>query len=250
MAIDFNKPGETDNYLDDVLTTLRDNIEAAVTQSYTGASNIPDRAIRFNETVTPARLEKYIESSSSWVEILKPFQTGVIALFGNSTAPLGWTRKTDWTDNSMITYKATGNIGSGGTANPKDPHIHQGGSHVHGLNNHTHSSATHNHEVGTLKFQVAQNNVGNLNFFDTNGNTILTLTNISLNAEPPISADGVEISSTSQNFFTKSGSGNTASRTPGDTGTPSVTNTASGGTVNTAQNTAPIYQEVIAATKD
>ena len=44
-------------------------------------------------------------------------------LFGQSLAPTGWTKKTDWTNNSMIVY-TTGNIAQGGSVDAKAPHQH------------------------------------------------------------------------------------------------------------------------------
>lgn len=40
-----------------------------------------------------------------------------VEFFGQSSAPTGWTKKTDWTDNSMLVY-TTGSIGSGGSDDP------------------------------------------------------------------------------------------------------------------------------------
>jgi hypothetical protein len=50
-----------------------------------------------------------------------------IAAFGQSSAPTGWTRKSDWQDNAMLCYAASGNISSGGAANPQSAHTHGAG---------------------------------------------------------------------------------------------------------------------------
>lgn len=67
-----------------------------------------------------------------------------IMLFGQSSAPTGWTKKTDWTDNSMLVY-TTGSISAGGTDNPtatwttaisfdnESAHTHDMGDHTHTL---------------------------------------------------------------------------------------------------------------------
>lgn len=70
-------------------------------------------------------------------------EAATIQFFGQSSAPTGWIKKTDWTDNSMLVY-TTGAIGNGGaddptstwttTISPSDEN-----SHVHDLTDHTHS---------------------------------------------------------------------------------------------------------------
>ena len=50
--------------------------------------------------------------------------SGTVMLFGQNLAPTGWTRKIDWQDNAMICISSSGNIGSGGAANPQDEHHH------------------------------------------------------------------------------------------------------------------------------
>lgn len=52
------------------------------------------------------------------------FSSGtVIVGFGQSAAPTGWTKKTDWQDQSMIVY-TTGNIAQGGAVDAKAAHQH------------------------------------------------------------------------------------------------------------------------------
>ena len=57
------------------------------------------------------------------------FPAGTVMLFGQSTAPTSWTKKIDWTDQSMIVY-TTGNIAQGGSVDAKATHTHTGGGHV------------------------------------------------------------------------------------------------------------------------
>ena len=64
MSADFNKPIQTDNYLD-VLNYIRDNIISVSKQDYTSASNIPNGAVRYN--TTGSVFEKY--NGSTWDEI-------------------------------------------------------------------------------------------------------------------------------------------------------------------------------------
>ncbi len=84
--------------------------------------------------------------------------SGTVMLFGQSSAPAGWTKKTDWQNNSMLVY-TTGNIGNGGSADAKtfNPNIGNAGAHTHAVASHTHGisgdggtiaeMASHNHEI-------------------------------------------------------------------------------------------------------
>ena len=54
---------------------------------------------------------------------LKAFPATTVMLFGQSAAPTAWTKKTDWTDLSMIVY-TTGNIAQGGAVDAKAAHQH------------------------------------------------------------------------------------------------------------------------------
>jgi len=54
-------------------------------------------------------------------------------LFGQSSAPSGWTKDTaTWTTDSMIIF-TTGSIGSGGSDSPSSAHGHSMQSHTHTL---------------------------------------------------------------------------------------------------------------------
>jgi len=58
--------------------------------------------------------------------ILQPMSTfakSTVMLFGQSAAPTGWTKKVDWTNQSMIVY-TTGNIAQGGAVDAKAAHQH------------------------------------------------------------------------------------------------------------------------------
>jgi hypothetical protein len=65
---------------------------------------------------------------------------GTIKPFGQSSAPTGWTKKTDWTDNSMLVY-TTGSISSGGSDDPTNwttaISLNNESSHTHSMP-HTH----------------------------------------------------------------------------------------------------------------
>jgi len=95
--------------------------------------------------------------STGWTSLSMP--AGTTILFCQDSAPPGWTKKVDWTDNSMLVY-TTGNIASGGSDNPVNwattilvanhatliinaeaSHTHSTGSHTLTLNEipaHTH----------------------------------------------------------------------------------------------------------------
>lgn len=81
--------------------------------------------------------------------VLKLFygEAGTVMIFGQNSAPTGWTRKADWADTSMLCYAATGDCGSGGSANPQSTHTHTGPSHTHTLSAHTHTGPSHTHTV-------------------------------------------------------------------------------------------------------
>lgn len=61
--------------------------------------------------------------------------TGTIMLFGQNSAPTGWTRKADWQDNAMLCYASAGAIGSGGAVNPQSTHIHGIAGHANHFHN-------------------------------------------------------------------------------------------------------------------
>lgn len=69
-------------------------------------------------------------ANTSWMSL--GFAPGTVMLFGQNSAPLGWTRKINWQDNAMLCYAATGNIGSGGSQNPQT-HTHTGPAHTHSV---------------------------------------------------------------------------------------------------------------------
>lgn len=56
-------------------------------------------------------------------------EAGTIMLFGQTAAPTGWTKKTNWQDNAMLCY-ATGTPGSGGSVNPQSTHLHSTSAHT------------------------------------------------------------------------------------------------------------------------
>ena len=147
-------------------------------------------------------------------------EAGTIMLFGQNSAPTGWTRKTDWQDNAMLCYAASGNINGGGSVNPQSTHTHTGPSHTHTTGNHTLSIAeipSHTH-IFTGSFDGTAEDACTSGDFCT----------------PWASSQG--------NSVTVPASGGGGAHNHGATG--------AGGTGATGANTAPHYQEVIAATKD
>lgn len=73
------------------------------------------------------------------------FPSATVMLFGQSTPPTGWTKKTDWANNSMLMF-TTGDIASGGSANPA--------SWTTGIAISDHG--THRHTTGSLTLSTAQ----------------------------------------------------------------------------------------------
>jgi hypothetical protein len=146
--------------------------------------------------------------------------SGTIMLFGQNSAPTGWTKKTDWQDNAMLCY-ATGNIGNGGSVNPQSAHTHTGPSHTHTGPSHTHTGPSHTHAVALPK----QGWAGEY-------------------GETSRIYAGVNSNSVKERTLTSGASGT------GATGASGTGVTGAGGTGATGANTAPHYQEVIAATKD
>jgi len=275
------------------------------------------------------------------------FAPGTVMLFGNSTAPVGWTRKTDWQESAMFCYRATGTPNNGGGVNPQSTHNHTGPSHTHTMQshihsmqshthsgphhrptgpshahtgpshthtgpNHTHTGSGHNHTTLSMTLstsqipahihtanQVAHNHTyPQLLFYHgvggdgTRGDKLV-------GAEGPYNTYTVENMDTSQPAITVNantgggashahgntgyggtgatggggtgatgsdgtgntsyngtgntgyaGTNNTGAASVANTGTPSNNTTAAAGTGNTSSNTAPYFQEVIAATKD
>jgi hypothetical protein len=64
--------------------------------------------------------------------------TGSVMLFGQSSAPAGWTKKTDWQNNSMLIL-TNDDISAGGDMDATSSMIISSGSHSHTVNAHTHT---------------------------------------------------------------------------------------------------------------
>lgn len=176
-----------------------------------------------------------------------------VMIFGQNSAPTGWTRKADWQDNAMLCYAASGDIGSGGAVNPQSTHTHVGPSHVHTGPAHTHSMQNHVHATVSHVLSDAEipththsqyiwswrDGLGSGTHRYAQGVAAYT-------AGAALEAAGVG--------YTGSGGGHDH----GNVGVPSVSDTASNGTQNTGaggaaatgSNSAPFFQEVIAASLD
>ena len=205
MAVDFNLPVLT-TLKASVLTYIVDNIKAVAKMDFSGSSNIPDGSIRWS--TTSSRFEKYTLSTTSWGEIYPTIPSGTIMLFGQNSAPTGWTRKADWQDNAMLCFAATGNIGSGGSVNPQSAHTHSGG----------------NLRTPVMELDATDN----VSFYSVTGYSQEVLGRWN-GYTSGATAYGYASSSPSQDtFYNKSDSWSGSS----------------------GENTAPHYQEVIAATKD
>lgn len=276
MAVDYTLPINTTNYTDE-LAQLRENIVAAMTMDYSGATALADTTIRYNRAT--AAFEEYDLGTTTWNTLFAPFASGTTMLFGDAAAPTGWTRSASWADNAMICVAATGTPAAGGSANPQSAHLHTGGNHTHTLNAHTHTIGAHTHATGAhthgpgdLRFRIHKMSWGSaadtslFEAYDTNGTTLLEIfsgiadttasgTGNYLYMEPPSIVVGDETfyfysSIDDSRGVSGSSSGTTSSSAAYTSGTPSNNNTSSAGAVVTGQNTAPLFQEVIAAIKD
>ena len=66
-------------------------------------------------------IHDHVDNNAGGVIVAFPATT--VMLFGQSAAPTGWTKKTDWQDQSMLVY-TTGNIAQGGAVDAKAAHQH------------------------------------------------------------------------------------------------------------------------------
>lgn len=159
---------------------------------------------------------------------------GTIMLFGQSSAPTGWTRKADWADNAMLCYAASGDIASGGAVNPQTAHTHTGPSHTHTGPSHTHPQAAHQHFFGGTSQGANTGSWGTDVIIYHDSDRVLRDAKTS-----PVGGETCYLldASTQTDGATTTGAGGTGA-------------TGAEGTGATGSNTQPYYQEVIAATKD
>jgi len=193
-----------------VAQTDMQNIEnnfAAVKSLFSGSA-APDNLVAGMPWFDTDTDQLYIRNkdNNQWLSL--GFAPGTVMLFGQNSAPLGWTRKSNWQDNAMLCYAASGNIGSGGSANPQSAHNHSGGT----IPNHS-----HNLDIGSGSGSLAA--TGERVWVSSEGGIMYPSLDIGSGTFYPVYAK------------TESGGGG-------------------GSTGNTGYNTAPYYQEVIAATKD
>jgi len=179
---------------------------------------------------------------------------GTVMIFGQNSAPVGWTRKSNWTDNAMLCYAASGNIASGGSANPQSSHLHTGPLHSHVGAAHQHT-ISHVHATASTTLTSAQSGrpAFDINVLATSvtnemegggvsGGYIRTAGN---------GGGGAYVYSTpAVNASAGHDHGNTGAASVSLSGSGGSTNTGDSAAANTGANAAPIYQEVIAATKD
>jgi len=190
--------------------------------------------------------------------------SGTIMVFGQNSAPTGWTRKADWQDNAMLCYAASGNIGSGGAVNPQSAHTHTGPSHTHtgpshahSIGGHTHTGPSHvhtgpNHAHGASGLTVNTNHrhnygvaVGGAGFTADAGFGYYS--DYQGGAGTPVSgntaAEGTGATSAA-------GTGATGAAGAGNTGAEGTGATGAAGTGATGSNSTPHFQEIIACVKD
>jgi hypothetical protein len=177
-------------------------------------------------------------------------ESNTVMLFGQASAPTGWTKKTDWTDNSMLIY-TSGAPAAGGSDSPKSwataiaivaaaDHTHTGPSHTHTGPSHTHTGPSHQHglPLGTdlvngiwIANQFSGTRSMNYGGFSGFGAGVLT--------KPQLISDAGGTGATGA-----------ASGTTGAGGT-GATGSGGGHTHTVTQDTfAPKYQNVIAAVRN
>jgi len=146
----------TDNCFqsDHVAQTDMQNIEnnfAALKSLFSGSS-APPNPIAGMPWFDIDTDQLYIRNKDNDQWLALDFIPGTIILFGQASAPLGWTKVTSWTDNSMLCINSQANgtaLGAGGSANPQSTHTHTGPAHTHTGPAHAHIiSYTANTGVG------------------------------------------------------------------------------------------------------
>jgi len=175
-------------------------------------------------------------------------ESTTVAFFGQNAAPTGWTRKSDWTSNSMLLYLASGNIGSGGAVNAAAAHVHAGPAHSHSLSAHVHAGPYHAHSTAPHTLVI--------NEMPYHGHAVPIAPSYRTCAGGSSDAPNTWFGGVT---YTTSGGagggaphshGNTGGGGNGNTGGPSTDSTGSAGNGNTGMNSAPYYVQVIGATKD
>lgn len=156
--------------------------------------------------------------------------SGTVMLFGQSSAPAGWTKKTDWQNNSMLVF-TTGDIGAGGSADAKayDPTVGNAGAH-------THNVASHTHTTGDLALSIAQmpSHLHGLGF----GYNFIS-------GDDEGTTGKLHVGSSNTNS-----TGGGSAHNHGATGGSVSTTDDPGDHTHTYNNYAPYYQTIIAAIKD
>ena len=205
-------------------------------------------------------------------------EAGTIMLFGQNSAPTGWTRKSDWQDGAQLCYRASDDIEAGGEADPRQPHehtteehSHDSAEHAHGMKAHRHLSE-HYHGAGSLSGGGHSHNLADsaIVYIKSLGDVsiapvfrhndeIFTSTDLwgkQINSVPGHTQPVVSLQKWT-NVIATSISGNTATSTGYQTAGPSdnltdasTVTTNAGGGQDTGESKTPYYQEVIAATKN
>uniref|UniRef100_A0A6H1ZNB1 Uncharacterized protein n=1 Tax=viral metagenome TaxID=1070528 RepID=A0A6H1ZNB1_9ZZZZ len=211
MALDKNVPLVTNTIAEDLIA-INANWEAIVSDTAYDATTW--------DGVTDVAPSK--NAIRDKLEALIP--SGTIMLFGQASAPTGWTKKTNWQDKAMFTYNGDANgtaLDSGGSVAAQTAHTHTGPSHTHTGPSHTHTYTQVPNHVHPLK--------------GLSGTGAVTYHQIGVG--------GAYHSSPS----TDDPTGGVATGTTAADGTGA---TGAEGTGATGANTAFFYQELIVCTKD
>jgi len=150
---------------------------------------------------------------------LRIFPQNTVVLFGNKSAPTGWTKKTTWTDGAMIVVSSDADgtaLDSGGAVKAQVAHTHDPGTFAGPSHNHQWYDYTDLSTTGKS--------------YDSGGSATNVLSNTISAGTHIIATDSGK--AISLDLYTKGG------------GTGSVTGTSDD------PSALPYYQEVIACTKD
>ena len=214
MALDKNVPLVTNTIAADLIA-INANWEALV-------SDIAYDATTWDGVTDIAPSKNVIRDK---LEALIP--SGTIMLFGQASAPTGWTKKTNWQDKAMFTYNGDVNgtaLDSGGSVAAQTAHTHTGPSHTHTGPSHTHTGPSHTHDTT----------------FPQSGWSATT----AAGNQPAAITTGTNNNLLVARALTSGAAGT------GATGAEGTGATGAGGTGATGANTAFFYQELIVCTKD
>ena len=247
MALDKNVPLVTNTIAEDLIA-INANWEAIVSDTAYNATTwdaVTD--------VAPSKNAVRDKIEAMLAGLNAP--TGTIMLFGQASAPTGWTKKINWQDKAMFTYNGDANgtvLDSGGSAAAQTAHTHTGPSHAHTGPSHTHTGPSHTHSGPSHNHQwydfIASYNPQTFNSGGTGIEWAGPITGTFTGPYMVSAAAGVGPNADA--YTNNAGTGATGAGGTGATGAEGTGATGAEGTGATGANTAFFYQELIVCTKD